>query len=94
MTKSIATGDLCELTNNESLGDIFAEKIIPGVRSLDLSNRPWENSYNGPAGPDDPVEDHPYLFFFNRSSSATDTRDDARPPAQYHHSYRSCHDRQ
>ena len=58
--------------NNETLDDIFAEKIIPAVRSLDLSNRPWENSYNGPAGPDDPVEDHPYLFFFNRSFSATD----------------------
>src|SRR6185369_6367843 len=41
---------------------IFGEKIIPAVRHLDLSNRPWENSYNPPAGPDDPVEDHPYEF--------------------------------
>jgi hypothetical protein len=24
--------------------------------------RPWENSYNKPAGPDDPVEYHPYLM--------------------------------
>ena len=32
------------------------------MRALDLSNRPWENSYNPPAGPDDPVEDHPYEF--------------------------------
>ena len=32
------------------------------MRGLDLSNRPWENSYNAPAGPDDPVEDHPYLM--------------------------------
>jgi len=32
------------------------------VRRLDLSNRPWENSYNPPVGPDDPVEDHPYEF--------------------------------
>ncbi len=32
------------------------------MRRLDLSNRPWENSYNPPAGPDDPVEDHPYEF--------------------------------
>jgi len=23
----------------------------------------WENSYNSPAGPDDPVEDHQYLFY-------------------------------
>jgi hypothetical protein len=29
---------------------------------LDLSNRPWENSYNAPAGPNDPVEYHPYLM--------------------------------
>ena len=48
--------------NNETLDDIFADKIIPAVRSLDLSNRAWENSYNGPCAPNDPVEDHPYLF--------------------------------
>lgn len=48
--------------NNETLDGAFAEKIIPAVRSLDLSGRQWENSYNGPQGPNDPVEDHPYLF--------------------------------
>ncbi len=48
--------------NNETKDAIFGEKIIPAVRPLDLSNRPWENSYNPPAGPDDPVEDHPYLM--------------------------------
>lgn len=48
--------------NNESLDPVFAEKIIPAVRGLDLSARPWENSYNAGVGPDDPVEDHPYLF--------------------------------
>jgi hypothetical protein len=48
--------------NNESLDPVFAETIIPAVRGLDLSNRPWENSYNQPVGPDDPVEDHPYLY--------------------------------
>jgi hypothetical protein len=48
--------------NNESYDDVYAENVIPAVRGLDLSNRPWENSYNVPAGPDDPVEDHPYLF--------------------------------
>ncbi len=36
--------------------------IINKVRGLDLSGRAWENGYNLPAGPDDPVEDHPYLF--------------------------------
>lgn len=49
--------------NNETVNDLFGSKIIPAVRGLDLSNRPWENSYNTPAGPDDLVEDHPYLMF-------------------------------
>jgi hypothetical protein len=48
--------------NNETFDPIFGEKVIPAVRSLDLSNRPWENSYNPPVAPDDPVEDHPYEF--------------------------------
>ena len=48
--------------NNETKDDVFGTKIIPAVRPLDLSNRPWENSYNPPAGPNDPVEDHPYLM--------------------------------
>ena len=47
--------------NNETKEPLFGEKIIPAVRDLDLSKRPWENSYNAPAGPDDPVEHHPYL---------------------------------
>jgi beta-galactosidase len=46
---------------NETYDPVFGEKVIPAVRGLDLSNRPWENSYNGPAGPDDPVEEHPYF---------------------------------
>lgn len=49
--------------NNETRDPVFGEKIIPAVRPLDLSNRAWENSYNQPAGPDDPVEDHPYLTY-------------------------------
>ena len=48
---------------NESFLPQFTRTIIPAVRDLDLSNRPWENSYNAPAGPDDPVEDHQYLFY-------------------------------
>jgi hypothetical protein len=47
--------------NNETIADIFGDEIIPAVRPLDLSNRPWENSWNLPQGPDDPVESHPYL---------------------------------
>ena len=48
--------------NNETSDPVFGDKIIPAVRPLDLSNRPWENSYNPPAGEDDPVEYHPYLY--------------------------------
>ena len=48
--------------NNETKDDIFGSKIIPAVRPLDLSNRPWENSYNTPADANDPVEYHPYLM--------------------------------
>jgi hypothetical protein len=51
--------------NNESYDPVFHDTVIPAVRPLDLSRRPWENSYNLPAGPDDLVEDHPYLFIKN-----------------------------
>ncbi len=55
---SQAIWDAC----NETEAAVLGEKIIPAVRGLDLSNRPWENGYNTPSGPDDPIEDHPYLF--------------------------------
>jgi beta-galactosidase len=48
--------------SNESWQPDFSSKLIPEVRGLDLSHRPWENSYNTPGDPDDPVEDHPYEF--------------------------------
>ena len=47
---------------NETVADVFGDEIIPAVRSLDLSDRPWENSWNVPSGPNDPAECHPYLF--------------------------------
>ena len=47
--------------SNESYLPEFSRTIIPAVRPLDLSNRPWENSYNFPSGANDPVEDHQYL---------------------------------
>ncbi|MGD0226694.1 MAG: glycoside hydrolase family 2 TIM barrel-domain containing protein [Terriglobia bacterium] len=47
---------------NETVADVFGDEIIPEVRSLDLSNRPWENSWNIPNDPNDPAECHPYLF--------------------------------
>ncbi len=47
---------------NETVAPILGDEVIPIVRKLDLSGRCWENGYNVPSGPDDPVEDHPYLF--------------------------------
>ncbi len=51
---------------NETRADAIGE-IIAKVRGLDLSDRPWENGFNQPVGPNDPVEDHPYLLspFYN-----------------------------
>ncbi len=49
-----------DATNESWLPDITA-RVLPAVRALDLSNRPWENSYNEPGDPDDPVEDHHYF---------------------------------
>jgi hypothetical protein len=48
---------------NETDSSVLRDHIVPEVRKLDLSHRPWDNGYNFPSGPDDPVEDHPYLFF-------------------------------
>ena len=47
---------------NETHWPFLKERLIPAVRGLDLSNRPWEASYVGPQGPDDPYEVHPYLM--------------------------------
>lgn len=55
--------------NNESEDPVFGSAIIPAVRTLDLSKRPWENSYNPPAGSDDPIEYHPYLFHSTASGN-------------------------
>jgi beta-galactosidase len=48
--------------SNETTWDFLRTKAIPAVRGMDLSNRPWENGYNAPQGPDDPQEEHPYMF--------------------------------
>lgn len=57
--------------NNETKDPVFGSTIIPAVRPLDLSNRPWENSYNPPVGAIDPVEDHPYLMSSGRAGKLT-----------------------
>lgn len=48
--------------SNETDSAMLREQVIPEVRKLDLSNRPWDNGYSVPMGFDDAVEDHPYLF--------------------------------
>jgi beta-galactosidase len=37
-------------------------QAIRAVRSLDLSNRPWDNGYGAAQSPGDSFESHPYLF--------------------------------
>ena len=57
------------------------DAIINKVRPLDLSGRAWENSYNGPAGPNDPVEDHQYLWAITAMGDVwSDLAGAPRPP--------------
>jgi hypothetical protein len=53
--------------SNETDTALLRDTVIPTVRKLDLSNRPWDNGYAVPTGPDDPVEDHPYVFSVMRN---------------------------
>ena len=49
-------------------------KAIQLVRSLDLSNRPWDNGYSEPQSETDPIESHPYLFiwyYFNNETPSS-----------------------
>ncbi|MGH7994952.1 MAG: glycoside hydrolase family 2 TIM barrel-domain containing protein, partial [Opitutaceae bacterium] len=54
---SVVIWDAC----NETFDRVFGERVIPAVRGLDLSRRPWDNGYNEPVDPDDPIEIHPYF---------------------------------
>jgi hypothetical protein len=47
--------------SNETHWD-FLRRLVPAVRGLDLSGRPWEDGYMRPDAPDDPYEVHPYKF--------------------------------
>jgi hypothetical protein len=55
---SVAIWNAC----NETTDDVLRGKVIPAVRGLDLSNRPWTNGYCVPQGASDPYDDHPYLL--------------------------------
>jgi beta-galactosidase/beta-glucuronidase len=48
--------------SNETHGEWLADNVLPKVRPLDLSARPWDNGYTLPMEANDPVEDHPYLL--------------------------------
>lgn len=50
-----------ETVSNDGNTEEIAE-AVKGVRSLDLSNRPWDNSYSGIRTPGDVMELHPYHF--------------------------------
>lgn len=46
---------------NETRTDLTGQ-AIQQVRSLDLSDRPWDNGWGPPQAPGDAYESHPYLF--------------------------------
>lgn len=69
-------------TSNETRWDFLGRSLIPAVRQLDLSNRPWENSYNLAHRPNDPYEDHPYLFSNHRFDMRSLERTTGRPAKQ------------
>ena len=48
--------------SNETHWSYLGDTVIPTVRSMDISDRPWEDGFNGPQGPHDPYEIHPYKF--------------------------------
>ena len=47
---------------NETRNEILNTQVVPAVRGLDLSQRPWEDSYNPPGSPGDMEEFHGYFF--------------------------------
>lgn len=58
---SLAVWDAC----NESNYPALTEKVIPAVRPIDLSNRPWHST--PPLDSDDPIERHLYVLPENDS---------------------------
>jgi len=60
---SVVIWDIANETTAPELTD-----IINRVRNLDISDRPWENSYNPPVRPTDPVEEHPYKMHYGFKS--------------------------
>jgi beta-galactosidase len=55
---SVAWWDISNETHDTILTGLISE-----LRTLDLSNRAWDNGYNLPEGDNDPVEDHNYRYY-------------------------------
>jgi hypothetical protein len=49
-------------------------KAIRAVRSLDLSNRPWDNGWAEPQAPTDVYEAHPYAFYSSKEKREPTSR--------------------
>ena len=56
----VAIWDASNETDSPEIGPAIRQ-----VRGLDLSHRPWDNSYNAPQEPGDVFESHPYHFNAN-----------------------------
>ncbi|QNN24101.1 hypothetical protein HED60_18110 [Planctomycetales bacterium ZRK34] len=54
---SVVIWDACNETQNQHVADAVAK-----VRDLDMSSRPWDQSYTLPGRPGDMLEAHPYHF--------------------------------
>ena len=50
-------------SNNETVAPYLRDTVVPAVRSLDLSGRPWDNGWTmPPMRPDDPISEHLYII--------------------------------
>lgn len=70
---------------NETSSQGQTIKAIEAVRSLDLSNRPWDNGWDPPQGPTDSFETHPYpmgLSYFNKGTPVFRLENFARIPGR------------
>ena len=54
----VVVWDACNETRSAETG-----KALQQVRSLDFSNRPWDNGWSAPQDPSDSFESHPYHFY-------------------------------
>jgi hypothetical protein len=49
--------------SNETDWKFLGAKVIPVVRQLDLSHRPWNNGYSAPLEKNDPCDWHAYVYW-------------------------------